>query len=288
MKIGIRYPRAPLTDAVLLGSAILFGFPGGARAASDDLLSAMKRAGEAKIAIAALPPYAYLEPDGNPQGYTIDVSTEVMKAYGIAKLAPTVTTWDAMIPGLQAHQFDFVPAGLNITSARCKVVLFTAPVTVQQDALYVMQGNPRRLSGYASAASSPEVKVAVLAGSTQEAFARQQGVKEGQLVTVPDTQAGIAAVTGGRADALAVGQFSIPNPAQKGVEIVVDTASPLSGVGIAFRKEDQQARHAFNEKLDEMRSNGTLEHLYAKKYGFTNWDALVKVTKASDIAAGCE
>ena len=37
-----------------------------------------------------------------------------------------------------------------------------------------------------------------------------------------------------------------------------------------------------------MRSNGTLEHLYANKYGFTNWDVLVKVTKASDIAPGCE
>jgi len=211
-----------------------------------------------------------------------------MKAHGIPKLAATVTTWDAMIPGLQARQFDFVPAGLNITSARCQVVLFTAPVTVQQDALYVMPGNPKRLSGYSSAAGFPEVKLAVLAGSSQEAFARKQGVKDSQLVTVPDTQAGIAAVTGGRADAFAVGQFSIPNPAQKGVEIVVDKASPLSGVGIAFRKEDQQARHAFNEKLNEMRSNGTLERLYAKKYGFTNWDVLAKVTKASDIAPGCD
>lgn len=40
------------------------------------------------------------------------------------------------------------------------------------------------------------MKVAVLAGSTQEAFARNQGVQESQLVTVPDTEAGIAAVTG--------------------------------------------------------------------------------------------
>lgn len=95
----------------------------------------MKRTGEARIAIAALPPYAYLQLDGNPQGYTLDVSTEGMKACGITKLATTVTTWDAMIAGLQAHQFDFVPAGLNITSTRCKVVLFTAPVTVQQDAM---------------------------------------------------------------------------------------------------------------------------------------------------------
>jgi polar amino acid transport system substrate-binding protein len=288
MKIRIPVARAALMGAVLFGSAVLCGLPRGVQAESDDLLSAMAHAGAARIAIAALPPYAYLQPNGSPQGYTIDVSSEVMKAYGIPKLAPTVTTWDAMIPGLQAHQFDFVPAGLNITSARCQVVLFSAPVTVQQDALYMKPGNPKQLSGYASAARLPEVKVAVLAGSTQEAFARKQGVKDDQLVTVPDTQAGIAAISGGRADAFVVGQFSIPNPAQKGVEVVVDKASPLSGVGIAFRKEDQQARGAFNRKLDEMRSDGTLERLYANKYGFTNWDVLAKVTKASDIAPGCE
>jgi len=289
MKIGIVYPRAALAGAaLLLNTAIPLGLPCAAQAASDDLLSTMEHAGAAKIAIAVIPPYVYLQPDGSPQGYMIDVSAEVMKSYGIPKLAATVTTWDAMIPGLQARQFDFIPAGLNITSARCQVVRFTAPVTVQQDALYVIPGNPKHLLGYASVASSAEAKVAVLAGSSQEAFARKQGVKDSQLLTVPDVQAGIATVSGGRADAFVVGQFSIPNPAQKGVEIVVDKASPLSGIGIAFRKEDDQIRLAFNKKLDEMRTNGTLENLYAKKYGFSNWDVLAKLTKASDIAPGCD
>jgi polar amino acid transport system substrate-binding protein len=288
MKIRIPYHRVAIAGALCVGSVCIFIVPQVVNAVPNDLFSDMKRAGGARIAIASVPPYAYLQPNGTPQGYLIDVSSAVAQAYGVPKLTATVTTWDAMIPGLQARQFDFVPAGLNITSERCKVVLFTAPVTVQHDALYVMRGNPRRLSGYASAASSSEVKMAVLAGSTQEAFARKQGVNENQLVMVPDTQAGIAAVTGGRADAFAIGQFSIPNPDQKGVEIVVDAASPLSGIGIAFRKEDQQARQAFNEKLDEMRLNGTLEQLYAKKYGFTNWDVLAKATKASDVASGCE
>jgi polar amino acid transport system substrate-binding protein len=286
MKIGIVYPRAALAGVALLSSAAQL--PCSAQGASNNLLSAMERAGEAKVAIAALPPYAYLQPNGTPEGYMIDVSTEVMKAYGIPKVAAAVTTWDAMIPGLQAHQFDFIPAGLNITSARCQVVQFSAPVTVQQEALYVMPGNPKHLSGYSAVANSAEVKVAVLAGSAQEAFARKQGVKDGQLVTVPDVQAGIAAVAGGRADAFGVGQFSIPNPAQKGVEVVVDKASPLSGIGIAFRKEDREARQAFDKKLDELRANGTLKRLYADKYGFPNWDVLEKATKASDIAPGCE
>jgi ABC-type amino acid transport substrate-binding protein len=88
----IRSPVArALMGAVLFGSAVLCGLPRGAQAESDDLLSAMAHVGAARIAIAALPPYAYLQPNGSPQGYTIDVSSEVMKAYGIPKLAPTVS-----------------------------------------------------------------------------------------------------------------------------------------------------------------------------------------------------
>ena len=44
---------------------------------------------------------------------------------------------------------------MNITAARCQVVAFTVPVTAQQDALYVKPGNPKKLTGYASAAVNP-------------------------------------------------------------------------------------------------------------------------------------
>ncbi|MCK6450094.1 MAG: ectoine/hydroxyectoine ABC transporter substrate-binding protein EhuB [Alphaproteobacteria bacterium] len=278
---AIAMPARALALAAL-GCAALAG-----AAAADDLLASLGKAGAARIAIAALPPYAFLAPSGQPEGYTIDISRRVMQALGVGKLVPTVTTWDAMIPGLQARQFDFVPAGLNISAPRCQVVLFTAPITAQQDALYMKPGNAKGLTGYASVARAPGVRLAVLAGSSQEAFALKQGIAKTQLVAVPDTQAGIAAVTGGRADAFAVGQYSVPDPAQKGVELVVDRESPLLGVGIAFRNDSREARDAFDRQLDVLRANGTMKELY-QKHGFTNWDVLARLSKASDVAPGCD
>ncbi|WP_170984306.1 ectoine/hydroxyectoine ABC transporter substrate-binding protein EhuB [Rhodoligotrophos defluvii] len=252
------------------------------------LIAAIQAAGKAQVAIASAPPYAYMSPNGDPQGYLIDLSKAVLQGLEVEGLAATVTTWDAMIPGLNAKQFDFIPAGLNITKARCEVVLFTAPVTAQQDALYVKPGNPKQLQGYTSVAGKGDVTLAVLSGSSQEAFARQSGIQRRQLVIVPDIQAGVAAVLGGRADAFAVGEFSVPKPEQRGVERIADPASPLVGIGIVFRKSDMQARDAFDAELAKLRANGTMQKLYAGKYGFTNWEVLAGLSKASDLAPGCE
>jgi len=251
------------------------------------LVKAMQDAGSAKVAIAATPPYAYLAPSGEARGYLIEVSTEVLKSLGVPKLQALITTWDAMIPGLQAKQYDFLPGGMNITAARCQVVAFTVPVTAQQDALYVKPGNPKKLEGYASVAQTPSAQVAVLAGSSQENFALKRQIPQGQLVRVPDIQAGIAAVTGGRVDAFIVGQFSVTEPAKKGVEVLVDKTSPPVGIALAFRKEDAPTRDAFDARINTMKADGALKKLYADKYGFTNWELLAKTNKASDIAPEC-
>ncbi len=256
--------------------------------AEDPLLSALRKAGEAKIAIAAAPPWAFLAPSGEAAGYLVEVTGQALKALGVAKLAPTVTTWDAMIPGLQARRFDMVPAGLLITAARCQVVAFSAPITAQQDALYVVPGNPRQLAGYADVAAKPDVRLAVLTGSSQESYALSRGVKQDQLVRVPDIQAGVATVVGGRANAFAVGQFSVPKPAERGVAVVVDSQAPVSSIAIAFRKEDAKFRDAFNQQLDGLRASGAMKALYADKYSMPNWDALAKVNRPNDVVPGCE
>lgn len=255
--------------------------------AQDKLTAAMVQAGAARIGIAQAPPYAFISPTGEAQGYLVEILAAALMPLGVAKLQATATTFDAMIPGLQARQFDLLPGGLNVTAARCQVVVFTAPVTMQQDALYVKPGNPKKLAGYASVARETAVQLAVLTGSSQEAFALKTGVPASQLVKVPDIQAGIAAVTGGRADAFVAGQFSVSKPGDRGVEAVVDTASPSVGIAFALRKEDVATRDAINAELNKLRADGTMRRLYAEKYGFATWDGLSKLSKAGDLVAEC-
>lgn len=254
----------------------------------DPLLASLKKTGQVKVALGSAPPNIALSPDGKTAtGNVVDAVNLALKGMGLPALTPVFTAWGAMIPGLVAHQFDFV-GGLSITEARCKVVTFSAPVYAFRNALYTSAGNPKRLMTVAQVAGAPTIKLAVVAGSSSEANALGQGVKPEQLVRVTDVQAGAATVTGGRADAVLMGQFAIPNPEQKGLEVVVDEQGPVEGFGVVFRKEDVRFRDEFNKQLDLLRSSGTWKELYANKYGLPNWDTLAKLTKASDVAPSCE
>lgn len=269
--------------AVLAGTAACSSGGSG----SADLLASMKQAGYARVALAQAPPYATISASGQASGYLVQVTEQVLGKLGVARLQATATTYDAMIPALQAGQYDLLPGGLNITEARCKAILFSQPLSVQHEGLAVPAGNPKRLRDYESVAADPALRLAVFSGSSQQSFALAQGIKQSQLVAVPDSQTGITAVTSGRADAFAAGQFTLQAQKDKKapIDVLVDTASKLSGVGIGFRRDDRAARDEFDRVLTQLRQDGTLTRLYAAN-GFTNGDLLKTATRA-DIASSC-
>lgn len=278
--------KLSLSSLVLL--LTLGGYSLPASTEEDPLLASIRKAGQVKVEVGVAPPYVVASPDGKMSGYAIDVIDLVLKGMSLPQLTPILIAWDAQIPALQARQMDFLAFDL-ISEARCKRgTIFSAPYFSMQDALYVLPGNPKHLMGYSHVAQNPEVKLAVTTGSSQEVYALKKGVKPEQLVKVPDVQAGAATVIGGRADAYALGQFTIANPGQKGLEAVVDEQAPLNARGVAFRKEDVRFRDAFNEQLNLLRRDGRLKELYAVKYGFPNFDTFAGLTKASDIVPSCE
>lgn len=231
------------------------------------------------------PGWVYMTPTGEPKGYPVEVISRALKGMGAPALKASLIAWEAQIPALMAHQVDIISPSLVMTEARCKLVLFSKPVSAAQDALWVLPGNPKHLTGYSQVAHLPDIKVAVVAGSAQEAYALKQMIKPQQLVRVPDIQSGVATVLGGRANAFAIGQFSVPKG--KGVEAVVDRESPVNAYGVVFRKEDIHFRDAFDKQLDALRASGVMKDLY-QKGGRDNWDVVAKFQKPADVVPNCQ
>ncbi|MGH8418082.1 MAG: ectoine/hydroxyectoine ABC transporter substrate-binding protein EhuB [Pseudomonas sp.] len=255
----------------LFVACALFGIAAGAQAAST--LETVKANGAIRIGYANEAPFAYTETNGNVTGESPEIAKIIFAKMGINKVDGVLTEWGSLIPGLRAGRFDAIAAGMYITPARCKQVIFTDPQYQLPDALLVQAGNPKKLHSYEDVAKNPDVKLAIMAGTVNLQYARDSGVKDSQILQVPDTTAQLQAVRAGRADAAVGTQLTMKGLASKGGEKVAaetdfkDDPSHIGYGALAFRPEDKDLRDAVNAELKKWL--GSEEHLKAvAPFGF--------------------
>ncbi|MGS7252242.1 ectoine/hydroxyectoine ABC transporter substrate-binding protein EhuB [Pseudomonas anuradhapurensis] len=228
-------------------------------------LDEIKASSHIRIGYANETPFAFTETDGRVTGESPEIAKVIFARMGIQQVDGVLTEWGSLIPGLRAGRFDVIAAGMYITPARCKQVIFTDPQYALPDTLLVAQGNPKNLHSYADIAKNPEVKLAIMAGTVNLAYARDSGVKDAQILQVPDTTAQLQAVRAGRADAAVGTQLTMKGLAKKGgdkVEAISDFSDDPAHTGygaLAFRPEDKALRDAVNAELKKWL--GSEEHL---------------------------
>jgi polar amino acid transport system substrate-binding protein len=271
----------------LLGLAAIALLSAGARA---DLLEDAKSSGKITVGIANEAPYGYQTPDGKLTGEAPEIAKHILGEMGIKDVEAVITEFGSLIPGLKAGRFDMVAAGMFVTPARCKQVAFSEPTYGIGQAFLVKEGNPKNLQNYEDVKGNADATLAVMAGAIERTYARDAGVPDGQVMVVPDTAAGTAAVQAGRADAFALTSLSIRRLAEgaAGVEVAkpfgeVAGQSVVGHGAFAFRPEDQAFLDEFNKHLAQF--IGTPEHLaLVEPFGFTK-DELPKKT-TEELCAG--
>ncbi|MGF7129662.1 polar amino acid transport system substrate-binding protein [Paraburkholderia sp. EB58] len=234
-------------------------------ASAETTLQRIQRTGEVRIGYANEAPFAYTTPDGQVTGESPEIARKIFAKLGVKKVDGVLTEWGSLIPGLRAGRFDVIAAGMYITPERCGQVAFADPQYQIQDTLLVLNGNPKHLHSYADVGKQPDTKLAVMAGAVEMGYSHDAGVKEAQLLQVPDTTAQLQAVRARRADAAAGTALTMKGLAAKDaaqVEAITDfTDDPKhTGYGaLAFRPEDTDLRDAVDKQLHAWL--GTPDHL---------------------------
>jgi polar amino acid transport system substrate-binding protein len=257
----------------------------GATSAQADLLEEATESGEITIGIANEAPYGYVTPEGELTGEAPEIAKHILAEMGIENVEAVVTEFGSLIPGLNAGRFDMVAAGMFITPQRCEQVAFSEPTYGIGQAFLVAEGNPESLTTYDDIKASSDATLAVMAGAIERTYARDADVPDDQVMVVPDTAAGTAAVQAGRADAFALTSLSIRRLADgaEGVEMAgafseVAGQSVKGHGGFAFRPDDQAFLDAFNAELAEF--IGTEEHLaLVAPFGWTKDELPEKTTE---------
>ena len=241
-----------------------------------ELLERLKAQGTVKLGLAGEQPYSYIDKDGELTGSSPAIARIIFKRLGIPNVQPFPTEFNSLIPGLNSQQFDVVAAGMYITPERCNQVLFADPEYEMRDAFIVRKGNPKNLRTYADIKKAG-AKLATGTGYAEIAYAEEEGVKESEMLLLPDQLAGLLAVEQGRADVFAGTAITVRNVVKqtksKKTEYTEAFTPKLKGKpdlgtgAFAFRETETHLRDVFNRELRKMKKSGELFRVM-KPFGF--------------------
>ncbi|MFC4025391.1 ectoine/hydroxyectoine ABC transporter substrate-binding protein EhuB [Oceanobacillus longus] len=235
---------------------------------SGSKLEELQEKGSVTIGFANEAPYAY--EDGELKGASVDIAKAVFAELGIEEMDSQLSDWGQLIPGVQAGQFDVITAGMAINPDRCENAAFSEPTMQYGEGLIVEAGNPLGLESYEDIANNPDVTVVVMEGATEVEFLKSEGVSEDQIQTAPDIPATFSAVQSGRADATTGTEMTVKMALESAntdeLEFVESFEQPdIEGVpsfgAAAFSLENTELRDAYNEKLAELKEDGTISEL---------------------------
>lgn len=242
---------------------------------SDSITDRIENGEPIRLGFANEVPWAYPGDNNEPLGFVNAFVLGVLNEMGYDRddIEPVVTEWGGLIPGLQANRFDIVTGGMYILSSRCENIAFSDPMAEVADAFIVAPGNPKDIHNYEDIKDAGATLVTGAGYNTVE-DAKNAGIPESNIMTVPGPTEILAAVRAGRADAGGGTYFTVQNLAKESggaVEVSDPAKMPKdlkNWVGIGFRKSDTEFLERFNEAMaDYLGSEAMLEAV--AEYGYT-------------------
>lgn len=225
------------------------------------------------------PPFESRNAQGELEGFDIELGNAICKA-GNFNCHWVESSFDALIPALQAKKFDAINSAMNITEARAKNIDFTRPIYRIPTMLVGKEGQKME----PTAAALKGKNIGVLQGSIQETYAKKHWESQGVTVTAYQDQNQVYNdMVAGRLDGTlvmsAAGQSGfLDKPQGKGFAFigkpVEDDAILGSGIGFGLRKGDANLKQNLDAAIAKVQSDGTVKKL-AEKF-FPGIDVSVK------------
>jgi cystine transport system substrate-binding protein len=223
---------------------------------SSDPLSQARDRGVLRVALTeANPPWNFLDRNGQPVGYDVDVAHELAKRLAVPRVEFIATDFKNFIDGIRSSRFDIVISGQTITPQRRQQVEFSRPYEVNGVSIFVRTSE----TSLRNLADLRGKRIAVSEGTTQAEYARTY-IPQADVKTYGNATLSLTDVARGRADAALVSRFQGAYlAANSGLK--VKAAGPLleSEVnGMTFRKDAPELRNAVDTAIAGMIADGTL------------------------------
>ncbi|MDY3331180.1 MAG: transporter substrate-binding domain-containing protein [Pelistega sp.] len=233
-----------------------------------------------KIGVEAMyPPFESKTADGKLVGFDIELGDAVCAKMKV-KCEWVESSFDGLIPALNARKFDFINSAMNITEPRQRVINFTVPIYDVPSQLIVHKDTQIDLT--ADVLKAKDITVGVLQGSAQESFAKKHWQAKGvKVVSYQNQDQVYADLANNRIQAAlqktpsARATFLDKEEGKdfKLVDGFADDPSVLGvGTGFGIRKSDTALKERLDAAIEELKKEGFISEL-SKKYFNADWVA---------------
>lgn len=252
----------------LLGKLLAVALTGlllSAAAHADDLLDQVKQRGTLQIALeGTFPPFNYKAPNGQLDGYDVDVAKAVAAKLGV-KAEFVTTEWSGIIAGLQAKRYDVIVNQVAITPEREKVLDFSPPYTYSTAQLIQRKNDDRQ---FKSLDDLKGHKLGVSLGSNYNDMAKS--VPGIDVKTYPGAPEYLRDLASGRIDAALNDRLMLAYLAKTSnlpLRTGANVGDQEDQMGIPFRKGNPKFAKAIADAIDQLKQDGTLTKISEKWFG---------------------
>ena len=219
---------------------------------------------------AAFPPFSYIDKDGNPTGFDVEVIKWIGNEMGFdVKIVPV--DWDAIIPTLKIGNIDLIASGMTINPEREQQVDFTDPYwkinlavvvrkVADENGAFVPQYN-------IFSAVTPGKTIGVQRGTTSQTWLQENLIDEGvdiKLKLYDNFLLAIEDLMIGRIDAAVIDAPTAQTAVADRNAVVVGTINTGEIYGYAVRKGDTELLNLLNEGLKRLQASPEWDRLVNK------------------------
>ena len=213
------------------------------------------------------PPMGYRDENGEIVGFDIDVAREVCSRLGV-ELKTQPIDWSAKELELLSKNIDCIWNGFTVTEERKEKILFSEPYLKNRQVIIVR--NDGEINSIASLSGK---KVGVQAGSSGEyAFEQTEVYPTVSIVAFKDFLTAITDLKIGGVDAVVIDEIVADSQIKKADaanQLKILRSEPIASedYAIGFRKGEQKLVDAVQQKINEMKKDGTLKKISEKWFG---------------------
>jgi len=208
------------------------------------------------------PPFGFVDPQGKPSGFDIDLGEMIGKALGV-KVQVEQIIGANRIPFLLTNKIDLVVSGMGATPERAVQVMFTAPYA----ALYLGVYGPKSVA-VTSHTQLGQLKVSSVKGTTQD-LTLTALAPNANIVRYDDDATSRTSFLAGQTDLWATLNTLAIDIAKRNPDKQIELKFKLrnSPAHMAMRQGDYGLMQWLNTYIWVIKQNGELERLHQKWLG---------------------